>query len=180
MTNDELESALARVADYEASLVRDTMANRLFRKIGPTKPFIALYRRLGPKIDPWLMRTTGGRIATRVYGFPALLLLTTGAKTGQPRTTPLLYARDGADFLIVGTNFGTEHHPAWTGNLMKTPAAAIVIGEDTLPVEAELVDDATFARVWPRFTAVYEGYDTYLERLTHRKPRMFRLRVVAR
>jgi deazaflavin-dependent oxidoreductase (nitroreductase family) len=130
-------------------------------------------------IDPWLLRTTGGRIATHVYGFPALLLITKGNKSGQPRTSPLFYVRDGQDFLIVGTNFGTEHHPAWTANLLKTPEARIEIGTETLQVNAQLVDAVTFGRVWPRFTAIYPGYDDYLKRLTHRTPRMFRLTPVA-
>ena len=177
MTNEQVQAALGRIAAHEAG-IEQTWTNRLLRKIGPTRPFIAVYRRLGPVLDPWLFRMTGGRIATKVYGFPALLLITTGDKSGQRRTSPLLYARDGDDFLIVGTNFGTEHHPAWTGNLLKTPAAEIVVGEDTLQVVAEQVDDATFDRVWPRFSAVYGGYDDYLKRLTHRKPRLFRLRPV--
>mgnify|MGYP000187847672 CR=1 FL=1 len=115
-----------------------------------------------------------------MYGFPVLLLPTTGAKSGQPRPPPLLYARDGDDFLAVGTNFGTEHHPAWTGNLLKEPRASILVGSDTLPVQAELLDDAGFAQHWPKFSAVYAGYDKYLERLTERKPRMFRLRPTPR
>ncbi len=178
MSSQDLDAALSRVAAREAA-TRSTWTNRLLRKIGPTRPFIAVYRRLGPVIDPWLMRITGGRIATHVYGFPALLLITTGAKSGLSRTSPLLYARDRDAFVIVGTNFGTEHHPAWTGNLLKTPAAKIVVGSDTLDVIAEQVDDATFQRLWPRFTAVYPGYDDYLKRLTHRTPRMFRLQPIA-
>jgi deazaflavin-dependent oxidoreductase (nitroreductase family) len=179
MTNDELREALDRIAHRERD-TRSTWVNRILRAIGPTRPFVALYRRLGPKIDPWLMRTTGGRIATHVYGFPALLLTSIGAKSGAKRTSPLLYARDGDDFLIVGTNFGTEHHPAWTKNLLKTSDAQIVVGDDTLDVRAEPVDEATFRRVWQRFTSVYPGYDAYLVRLTHRTPRMFRLRPIAR
>lgn len=177
MTNDTLESALARVGEYEAGLRSGTMMNRLLRRLGPTRPFVALYRRLGPRMDPWLLRTTGGLSATKLYGFPLLLLVAKGAKTGKSRTSPLVYVRDGDDFLVVGTNFGTEHHPAWTANLAKHPAAQIAIGKDTLPVHAEQVGDATFERIWPQFTAVYPGYDVYLKRLTHRKPRMFRLRV---
>jgi len=175
----ELRAQLERVAAYEAGL-RRTPLNRLLQRLGPTRPFIAVYRRLGPRIDPWLVRRTGGRIATRVYGFPALLLVTTGARSGQRRTSPLLYVRDGDDFLVVGTNFGTEHHPAWTTNLLHDPEAEIVVGDQTLAVTAELVDPAGFERLWPRFRAVYGGYETYRRRLTSRTPRMFRLRPTLR
>lgn len=175
VTREELSASLQRIAAEEAE-IRPTWVNRLLRAIGPTRPFAAVYRRFGPLVDPWLMRVSGGRIATRIYGFPALLLVTTGARSGLPRTSPLLYTRDGDDFVIVGTNFGTEHHPAWTYNLLKQPRAEITVGSETLPVTAELVDDATYEQVWTRFSAMYGGYDAYRKRLTHRKPRLFRLR----
>lgn len=174
-----LRAQLDVVAAYEAGIRPGTL-NRVLQRIGPTRPFIAVYRRLGPRIDPWLNRRTGGGI-NRLYGFPALVLVSTGAKSGQPRLSPLLYARDGDDFLVVGTNFGTEHHPAWTVNLMRHPEARLEIAGETVPVTAERLDDADFERFWPRFAAVYGGYDSYLERLgDRRRPRMFRLRPVAR
>ena len=178
MTNEELRAALARVAQGEAA-IRSTLAHRLFLMLGPTRVFTAIYRRVGPVMDPVLMRWTKGRIATRVYGFPALLLVTTGVKSGQRRTSPLLYVRDDDAFVVVGTNFGTEHHPGWTANLLGTPRAEIMVGSDTLPVTASLVDSATFDRLWPRFSALYSGYDRYRELLTHRTPRMFRLEPTA-
>jgi deazaflavin-dependent oxidoreductase (nitroreductase family) len=178
-SKSSLRARLDRIAAHETTR-RTTLMTKVFRAVGPTRPFVAFYRRFGPIVDPWLMRKTGGQIATKVYGFPVLLLVTVGAKTGQKRTSPLLYAREGDDFFVVGTNFGTKDHPAWTGNLLKTPSAEIVVGEDTVPVEAEVVDEDTFKRIWPRFSSVYAGYDKYLERLTHRDPRMFRLRPVER
>jgi deazaflavin-dependent oxidoreductase (nitroreductase family) len=170
---DALEAQLARIAAHERRR-RTTLVTRLLRRLGPTRPFIALYRRLGPAIDPWLMRRTGGHIAT-VYGFPMLLLTTVGAKSGLRRTSPLLYARDGDDFAVVGTNFGTHDHPAWTGNLLAHPAAEIVVANETVAVDAELTSPDAFERIWPRFTAVYGGYELYRKRLTHRTPRMFLL-----
>ncbi len=177
-TPERLRSQLDRVAAYEAG-IHPTALNRLLQRIGPTRPFIAVYRRLGPRIDPWLARRTGGGI-NRLYGFPALLLVSTGARSGQRRTSPLLYARDGDDFVVVGTNFGTEQHPAWTGNLLAHPDAEVVVGAETVPVTAELADAPTFDRLWPRLTAIYGGYDTYLRRLTDREPRMFVLHPATR
>jgi deazaflavin-dependent oxidoreductase (nitroreductase family) len=175
----QLRAALDRIGVYERS-IQETWIHRIFQAIGPTRGFSAVYRRLGPKLDPWLLRVTDGRIATRLYGFPTLLLITTGAKTGKKRSSPLLYVRDADNFGVVGTNFGTEHHPAWTGNLLKTPEAEIVVGKDTIGVTAALCDKAIFDRLWPAFTTVYPGYDAYLARLTKRAPRMFLLRPTAR
>ncbi|MDH5676501.1 MAG: nitroreductase family deazaflavin-dependent oxidoreductase [Myxococcales bacterium] len=174
---NELTQALQRVGAEEAR-IGPTLAGSMLRKIGPSRLFAAVYRHLGPMIDPWLHKKTGGRIGSRLYGFTALLLCTTGAKSGKPRTSPLIYARDGDDFLVVGTNFGTKNHPAWTANLRAQPRAAIEVGQERLQVEAEQLDDAGFAQHWPKFSSIYPGYDAYLKRLTDRTPRMFRLRPV--
>ncbi|MCC5950817.1 MAG: nitroreductase family deazaflavin-dependent oxidoreductase [Acidimicrobiia bacterium] len=173
----ELQGKLARVAAFEAGL-RPTLLNRLLRRVGPTKPFIAVYRRIGPRIDPWLLRRTGGGI-TKLYGFPALVLVTTGAKSGTRRQSPLFYARDDEAFVVVGTNFGTEHHPGWTVNLLADPTAVVEVAGESIAVRAELVDKDRFEKLWPRLRAIYPGYDTYLERLTNRSPRMFLLHPVA-
>lgn len=179
VTQDELRQRLERIAQHESQR-RKTLVNKLLLLVGPTRLFASVYRRLGPRIDPWLLRKSAGRIATRFYGFPALLLLSTGAKSGQPRTSPLIYVRDGEDFLVIGTNFGTGHNPAWTGNLLKTPQAAIMVGGEEVPVTAELLDAEAIAQHWPKFVAVYPGFDAYRERWAEQQPRMFRLRPTPR
>ena len=92
---------------------------------------------------------------------------------------PLIYVRDGDDFVVVGTNFGQRHHPGWTANLMAHADASIEVGPERLPVTGELVDQATWERLWPRFVAIYPGYANYLTRCAPRKPRMFRLHPLA-
>ncbi len=174
----DLSSKLAEIAAYE-NTVHSTPMTRLFRRLGPTKGFIAFYRRFGPKVDPWLMRSRGGRRAIRIYGLPGLLLDTTGAKSGMTRTSPVLYVRDGTDFVVVGTNWGRLHHPAWTTNLLAHPQAHIEVGQVRLAVQAELVDQAGWDRNWPRFVAVYSGYAHYLETCGDRTPRMFLLHPTA-
>ena len=170
----ELATRLDEIAEFEQS-VHSTLMTRVFRRLGPTKGFIALYRRLGPKVDPWVMRSRGGRTMTRLYGLPGLLLDTTGVKSGLVRTSPLLYVRDGDDFAVVGTNFGQFTHPAWTANLLAHPRADIEVSQVRVAVEAELVDQAGWDRNWPRFCAVYAGYARYLETCGDRVPRMFLL-----
>ena len=170
----ELDAILRRVAAHEAA-VRLTPIGRFLKVVGRTESFGAVYRRVGPKVDRWLERRFKGQVAARVYGIPALVLVTTGAKTGLRRASPLLYVRDGRDFLIVGTNFGQLHHPAWTNNLLAEPRAAVEIGGESVPVVATLLDEGEFSASWPRFVATYPGYAGYLERC-ERSPRMFRLR----
>lgn len=166
------DEALAQVAAFEAG-VRPGLVARVLRTVGRTATFAWVYSRIGPRFDTWLGRRFPG--AFQLYGLPALLLVTTGAKSGLPRTSPLLYLRDGDDFLVVGTNFGQLHHPAWTGNLLAQPRAMVELGPAKVPVLAQLLDEASFQAQWPRFVAIYPGYADYLARCGGRAPRMFRL-----
>lgn len=172
---DTTAARLERVARFEAAR-RTTPVTRLLLVVGKTRGFARLYRVLGPMVDPWIMHRSRGRVASRVYGLPALLLTTVGRRSGQPRVSPLLYVRDGDDFAVVGTNFGQHHHPAWTANLLARPEAEIEVGPERLAVRAQLADEPTWQRLWPRFVAVYPGYASYLGRTGGRTPRMFVLR----
>ncbi len=165
------------MSEYEKT-VHHTFLTSILRSAGRTKAFSSLYRRIGPTLDPWLMRKSGGRAITRLYGLPALLLDSKGSKTGLVRTSPLLYLRDGDDFVVVGTNFGQIHHPAWTGNLLASPEARVEVDTVRLAVVTELVDQAGWERIWPRFCDIYPGYANYLERCGGRTPRMFLLHPV--
>ena len=173
--SDDLQTKLAALAEHE-SRVQSGPLTRLMRRLGQTSQFAAVYRRVGPVIDPRMAHLRQGRVMAKVYGFPVLLLHSTGAKSGQARTSPLLYVRDGDDLMLLGTNFGQPKHPAWTANLLAHPKAAVEIGPVRLLVVAELVDRETWQRIFPSFVAVYPGYANYLERRGEElAPRMFRL-----
>jgi deazaflavin-dependent oxidoreductase (nitroreductase family) len=169
----DVAGQLGRVTAYEQRL-RRTPLTALLRVLAPTRPFAAFYRRVGPRLDRFLIRASSGRVATRLYGLPVLLLSTTGAKSGQTRTTPLLYVRDAQDFAVAGTNFGHPAHPGWTANLLAKPDAVIEIGPERIAVTAELADAAAQRRIWPRFLAVYPGYGHYADR-RQLPPRVFLL-----
>jgi deazaflavin-dependent oxidoreductase (nitroreductase family) len=172
-----LRARLDRVAAHEARVSAGPLT-RLMRRLGTTKQFAVVYRRVGPVVDPRIARIRAGRFMAAVYGFPVLLLHTTGARSGRARTSPLLYVRDGDDVMLLGTNFGQPKHPAWTANLMAHPQAAVEIGGETVRVEAELVGEETWQQIFPAFVAVYPGYENYLDRRGGLAPRMFRLRPV--
>lgn len=71
---------------------------------------------------------------------------------------PLIYVRDGNDFMVVGTNFGQRQHPGWTANLLAHPDASIEVGPERLAVTGESADQPARERLWPRFVAIYPGY----------------------
>ena len=98
-----------------------------------------------------IYQKTGGWIGHRVPGMPpSLLLHTVGAKTGQPRTNTLSYARDGDSYLIVASNAGSDRYPAWYHNLRKHPECEINIGPKRFAVTARRItpEDADYPRLW--------------------------------
>jgi hypothetical protein len=85
-------------------------------------------KRIAPHIDPRLLRLTGGRVST-VYPVHVMLLTTTGAKSGLPRTLPLTYLIDGDSLVLVGSDYGGKSHPAWYRNLVANPRVDALAGK---------------------------------------------------
>ncbi|MCU1589725.1 MAG: hypothetical protein JWP11_981 [Frankiales bacterium] len=153
----------------------DSRLGRLVQKAAQTSKFQPVALKLAPRMDTIVSRLSGGRFTVTSLIVPTLLLTTTGAKTGQQRTTPLATMPDGDDvWYVVGSNFGTAKHPAWTANLLETPRASVTYAGRATPVDAHLLTDAEKAEVWPRLTKVWPTYDTYVAK-TDRNLRVFRL-----
>jgi deazaflavin-dependent oxidoreductase (nitroreductase family) len=117
-----------------------------------------------------LYRATGGRVGGRFGRAPILLLDTTGRKTGQRRTTPLLYLRDGDDFVVVASNAGRDWEPAWWLNLRANPAAQVRVGSRVHRVQAEQAGPGDRARLWPLLNRIYPSYDSYQRRVSREIP----------
>jgi deazaflavin-dependent oxidoreductase (nitroreductase family) len=110
------------------------------------------------------MPLTRGRLKVAM-GQPILLLHTRGARSGQPRTTPLLYTPHRDGFVIVASKAGAEHHPSWYHNLRAHPdAVAIEIGGRRTEVRPRMVEGAERTELWQRVNDNYNGYETYQER----------------
>jgi deazaflavin-dependent oxidoreductase (nitroreductase family) len=153
------------------------MDSRLVRPLvafASTRPGSKVIKALTPLDRRILMRTRGRYTVLGPIGAPTLLLTTTGAKSGQPRTTPLLYCRDGDRLLVIGSNFGQQHHPAWTANLRKHPAATVTIGGVDVAVTARQLDGPERQRAIDTFVELMRVYAAYLDR-TDREIRVFAL-----
>ncbi|RMF16006.1 MAG: nitroreductase family deazaflavin-dependent oxidoreductase [Candidatus Dadabacteria bacterium] len=130
---------------------------------------------LAARLDPWLYRISGGRLTTTlVPTLPMLLLTTTGRKSGKPRTVQIAYTEDDGTWLVVASNWGKEHHPAWSLNLEANPQANVQIGSEQIPVIAHRLSDDEKAAVWDRLVANVPNYGSYVER-TDRNIRVYRL-----
>jgi deazaflavin-dependent oxidoreductase (nitroreductase family) len=139
-----------------------------------TRPGSWLIRTMTPLDRRILTRTRGKYTLLGPIGAPTLLLTTIGAKSGLPRVSPLLYCRDADRLLIIGSNFGQAHHPAWTGNLRANPHATVTIGGVDVPVRAVQLDGAERQRAIDAFIDLAGVYAAYLSR-TDREIRVFAL-----
>jgi deazaflavin-dependent oxidoreductase (nitroreductase family) len=150
------------VAGFYSRLMRTRFAHRVFT------PFVA-------PVQMWVYRVTGGRIQLSAMIIPSLVLVTTGAKSGLPRETPLMcWPRPDGSYLVSGSNWGQAQHPAWTANLLAHPEAEIVVRRQHLPVHATLITGAERESLWPLLEAQWPGYRDY-ERRAGRELRIFRL-----
>jgi deazaflavin-dependent oxidoreductase (nitroreductase family) len=145
------------------------------RRMGRRKWFAALGRAYVP-VDRAIGRLTRGRVvALGLPDLPSLLLTCTGRQSGKARSSPLLYAPDGDAYVVIGSNWGQAHHPAWSANLLADPAATVTVNGNTVPVRARLVAGDERARLRELLLAVWPAYTTYEDRSGGRHPRIFRL-----
>jgi deazaflavin-dependent oxidoreductase (nitroreductase family) len=115
-------------------------------------------------------RRSDGRVWGTMFGGPVLLLNTTGRKSGQRRTNPLLYVRDGDDFVLIASNGGAPRHPAWYLNLRANPDATVEVGDLRVRVRAEVVDGEEKAHLWQKMVDMYSSYDDYQKKTNREIP----------
>ncbi|HEX7291311.1 MAG TPA: nitroreductase family deazaflavin-dependent oxidoreductase [Conexibacter sp.] len=112
-----------------------------------------------------LYRRSGGRLGHRPPGLPQMLLLDhVGARSGVRRTSPLVYTRDGDDYVLVASKGGYPRHPAWLHNLRANPDTTIQVGRRVLDVRAHEASAEERERLWPRCLATYRGFAGYQRR----------------
>jgi deazaflavin-dependent oxidoreductase (nitroreductase family) len=128
-----------------------------------------------PPIHRFILRMTGGRTMLDTAAQPMMMLTTTGAKSGLQRETPLAtIPRPDGTYLVVGSNFARESHPAWTGNLLAHPEATVTFHGRTEQVTARLLDGDERAQRWSEALEWYPGWKDYTE-VTDRPFRLFLL-----
>lgn len=116
---------------------------------------------------------TDGRVGHRLLGVPCLLLRTTGRRTGKPRTSALVYQRDGADYVVVGSLGGSDRAPGWLHNVRARPQVGVQVGRDRFPAVARVVErgDEDYDRLWRLVNQSNQGrYDRYQARTSRPIP----------
>ena len=109
-------------------------------------------------------RDTGGEVGYLWNGVPTLLLTVMGRRSGEPRTSALIFARDGDDYLVVASMGGAPMHPNWYLNLQSQPAAEIQVRDQRIAVTARTAAPDEKPRLWGIVTGVWPNYDAYQAR----------------
>jgi deazaflavin-dependent oxidoreductase (nitroreductase family) len=113
---------------------------------------------------------TDGRDGHDWEGVTTLLLTTTGRRSGQPRTTPLIYGRAGDKYLIVASRGGAPKHPSWYENLVANPVVQVQVMADRFKARARTATPAEKPALWKTMAAIWPPYDEYQQRTTREIP----------
>ncbi|MGW3483432.1 nitroreductase family deazaflavin-dependent oxidoreductase [Rhodococcus indonesiensis] len=113
-------------------------------------------------------QATGGRIGGKwrvgsafPWGIPVCLLTTTGRKTGQPRTVPLLFLEDGERVVLVASQGGLPQHPLWFRNIRADPRVTVQVRSRVRQMTARVATPEERSHYWPRLVAMYADFDNY-------------------
>lgn len=113
-------------------------------------------------------RANSGVVPGRWAKQPLLLLTTIGARSGQPRTTPLMYSTDGDRYVVIASKGGEPTHPDWYRNLVANPDVTLEVGGETFPARAEVAEGAERRRLFDQQAALMPFFAEY-ERKTPRE-----------
>ena len=112
---------------------------------------------------------TGGEDGHEWRGVPTLLLTTTGRRSGNKTTTPLIYGQDGERYLLVASKGGAPAHPLWYTNLVANPDVEIQVKAEKFNARARTADAAEKPALWAKMAEIWPAYDEYQQRAGARR-----------
>jgi deazaflavin-dependent oxidoreductase (nitroreductase family) len=115
-------------------------------------------------------RANEGRVGGPFEGAPVLLLTSTGARSGERRTTPLMYMRDGERMVIFASKGGAPENPAWYHNLRANPAATVEVGSETVDVNAVVTEGDERQRLFNQQAERYSQFAEYAHKASRQIP----------
>lgn len=113
------------------------------------------------KLNVPIYRLSRGRIFGNIGTAPVLLLTSTGRRSGQQRTAPVVFLADGESYVVIGSNAGNARTPAWSYNLQANPDAEIELRGARKRVRARVAEGEERAELWRKVNQMYEGFDDY-------------------
>ena len=132
---------------------------RAMRAVAVTKAGRVVFRPTAHRLDQIVSKLTGGKrsFAGIAAGLPTVILTTTGAKSGKPRTVALLGIPHPDGVAVVASNYGAAKHPGWYHNLKVDPAATVTIDGDTWDATARLATPVEREEIWAKGIEFFPG-----------------------
>jgi deazaflavin-dependent oxidoreductase (nitroreductase family) len=115
-------------------------------------------------------RENGGKVSGIFAGVPLLLLTTTGAKSGKPRVSPLIYTTDGDRLAIIASKGGEPTNPDWYHNLIANPVATVEVGTEKFQVRANVANPTERDRLYAKMVETWPDFAEYEKRTTRKIP----------
>ena len=115
-------------------------------------------------------RANGGKVGGMWEGRPLLLLTTTGAKSGQHRTSPMMYLRDGDRLFVFASKGGAPTNPDWYHNLLAHPEVTVEVGNETYDAIATPVTGEERDRIYAHWAEMYPQFGEYQQKTTRKIP----------
>ncbi len=115
-------------------------------------------------------RANGGRVGGPFEGAPLLLLTSVGAKSGAPRTTPVVYLPDGERLVIFASKAGAPTNPAWYHNLLASHTATIEVGGDIFDVDVSVATGEERERLFNQQSELMPQFADYAQKTTRQIP----------
>jgi deazaflavin-dependent oxidoreductase (nitroreductase family) len=166
---------MGTLAELDYALKPANAAQRVVQRLAASTAGAWVFQRTLYPIDKVLYRRTDGRVTVPglMAGLPVIMLTTTGARSGDPRSMPLVGIPLGDDLAVIGSNYGQKRTPGWVYNLEADPAATVSYRERSVPVTARPASDAEADRAFEIAAGFYPGYGKYRARAGHRTIRVF-------
>ena len=115
-------------------------------------------------------RANGGVVRGALADMQLLLLTTTGARSGQPHTTPMTYVLDGDRVLVIASNAGAVRHPDWYVNLVANPAVTVELPDETFQTRAVVAEGAEYDRLWAQIVAQMPFFTDHQAQISRKIP----------
>lgn len=156
---------------------RPNTAQRAVHVITRTRAGSWVFARTLHHFDRPVLRLSRGRysLTSLFTGLPVVIVTTIGAKSGQPRSLPLVALPDGENVILIASNFGQKHHPAWYYNLQAHPEVQLTYEGKTVTYAARETSGEERERCWQRAVDLYSGYAAYKQRAEQRQIGVFML-----
>jgi deazaflavin-dependent oxidoreductase (nitroreductase family) len=150
-------------------------AQRALRRFAASGPGSWLFARMLDRLDRITFRVTKGRhmFSSMLSALPVAMVTTTGARSAQSRTVPLLAMPTGDGFAVIASNYGRPGHPAWRHNLRAHPEGAVAVDGREWSFHAVEVDDERRERIWTEALRTYPGFAEYARRAAPRRISVF-------